>query len=187
MYRPYLNILWMWQSGAHILDNACRGIFDILTKLHSMKRSNELNCEASKLMPDGVTDSIFIDNARGSHVWDVDGNEYIDYKLGWGPVILGHSHRAVLKRVHEYDTRGLTYGLSNPMEIALARKIKSLVPCAEMIRYFVSGTEATMHAIRIARAYTKKRKGPQIWRSLSRFSRLCAICYRAGLQKYAYY
>jgi glutamate-1-semialdehyde 2,1-aminomutase len=60
--------------------------------------------------------------------------------------------------VHEYDTRGLTYGLSNPMEIALARKIKSLVPCAEMIRYFVSGTEATMHAIRIARAYTKKEK-----------------------------
>jgi glutamate-1-semialdehyde 2,1-aminomutase len=122
------------------------------------KKSKELGRQASKLMPRGVTDSPFVARAKGSHIWDVDGNEYIDYKLGWGPVILGHAHPAVIKRVHEYSRKGLSYGLSSPMEIEVARKIKSLVPCAETVRYFVSGTEATMHAIRIARAYTKKDK-----------------------------
>lgn len=147
-------------SGAHLFNDLHRRKRTIATlaKLRSMKRSQELNREGSKLMPKGAVDEIFIDRAKGSHIWDVDGNEYVDYKLGSGPVILGHGNPAVLKRVHEYDARGLSYALSNPMEIVLAKKIKSLVPCAEMIRYFVSGTEATMHAIRMARAYTKKDK-----------------------------
>jgi glutamate-1-semialdehyde 2,1-aminomutase len=123
-----------------------------------MKRSKELERKASKFMPTGAADSIFIENAKGSHIWDVDGNEYIDYKLGWGPVILGHSHPAVQKNVHEYDSKGICYALGNMLEIEVAKKIKSLVPSAEMIRFFVSGTEATMHAIRIARAYTKREK-----------------------------
>jgi glutamate-1-semialdehyde 2,1-aminomutase len=109
-------------------------------------------------MPSGAADSIFINNARGSHIWDVDGNEYIDYKLGWGPVILGHSHPAVQKNVHKYDNKGICYALGHPLEITVAKKIKSLIPSAEMIRFFVTGTEATMHAIRIARAYTKKER-----------------------------
>jgi len=123
-----------------------------------MKRSKELGKKASKFMPTGAADSIFIENAKGSHIWDVDGNEYIDFKLGWGPVILGHSHPAVQKNVHEYDNKGICYALGNTLEIEVAKKIKSLVPSAEMIRFFVSGTEATMHAIRIARAYTKREK-----------------------------
>lgn len=122
------------------------------------KLSKKLKQKADKLMPEGVADSIFIDNARGSHVWDVDGNEYIDYKLGYGPVIIGHGHPAVQDRVHEYDKRGVIYGSDTPLEVTLAEKLRSIVPSAEMIRYYVSGTEATMHAIKIARAYTGKDK-----------------------------
>ncbi len=124
----------------------------------SMKASKNLQRRASKMMPSKVLDSIFVSKAKGSHIWDVDGNEYVDYKLGYGPVILGHAHPAVLKRVHEYDQKGISYGFDNALELAVAEKIKSLVPSAERIRFFVSGTEATMHAIRIARAHTKKEK-----------------------------
>jgi glutamate-1-semialdehyde 2,1-aminomutase len=126
--------------------------------LLSMKASKNLQRRASKMMPSKVLDSIFVSKAKGSHIWDVDGNEYVDYKLGYGPVILGHAHPAVLKRVHEYDQKGISYGFDNALEVAVAEKIKSLVPSAERIRFFVSGTEATMHAIRIARAQTKKEK-----------------------------
>lgn len=120
--------------------------------------SKKLNQKAAKLMPDGVAESIFIDNARGSHIWDIDGNEYIDYKLGQGPVILGHSHPAVQNKVHEHDKRGVIYGSDTPLEITLAEKIRDIIPSAEMIRYYVSGTEATMNAIKIARAYTGREK-----------------------------
>jgi glutamate-1-semialdehyde 2,1-aminomutase len=123
-----------------------------------MKASKKLQRKASKMMPSEVLDSIFISKAKGSHIWDVDGNEYIDYKLGYGPVILGHAHPAVRKKVHEYDQKGISYGFDNALEVTVAEKIKSLVPSAERIRYFVSGTEATMHALRIARAKTKKEK-----------------------------
>lgn len=130
----------------------------MIIKMRTIKRSKELERKGSKFMPSGAADSIFINNARGSHILDVDGNEYIDYKLGWGPIILGHSDPAVQKNVHEYDNKGICYALGHPLEIAVAKKIKSLVPSAEMIRFFVTGTEATMHAIRIAIAYTKKER-----------------------------
>jgi glutamate-1-semialdehyde 2,1-aminomutase len=120
--------------------------------------SGRMKRAASKLMPSGVTEDIFIDNARGSRIWDVDGNEYVDYKLGYGPVILGHSHPEVEKRVHEYDQKGVIYGSDHPLEIEVAKKIKSLIPSAGMVRYFVTGTEATMNAIKIARAHTGKEK-----------------------------
>jgi glutamate-1-semialdehyde 2,1-aminomutase len=124
----------------------------------SMKHSKKLQRRGAKFFPKGAANHIFIDRTKGSHIWDVDGNEYIDYKLGWGPVILGHSNTAVLKRIHEYDNRGICYAFGNTLEIAVAEKIKSLVPSAEMIRFFVSGTEATMHGIRLSRAFTKKKK-----------------------------
>jgi glutamate-1-semialdehyde 2,1-aminomutase len=128
------------------------------TARFSTKQSEKLRQKLSKFLPDGVADSILVDNASGSHIWDVDGNQYIDYRLGYGPVILGHSHPAVQDRVHEYDKRGVIYGFDTPLEITVAEKIKSIVPSAEMIRFYVSGTEATMHAIKIARAYTGKEK-----------------------------
>jgi glutamate-1-semialdehyde 2,1-aminomutase len=127
-------------------------------RFRTQRLSKKLKQKAAKLMPAGVADSIFVNNAKGSHIWDVDRNEYIDYKLGYGSVILGHSHPAVQNKVHEYDKRGVIYGSDIPLEITLAEKIRSIIPSAEMIRYFVSGTEATMNAIKIARAYTGKEK-----------------------------
>lgn len=138
-----------------------------------MSRSSALHTKALGLMPGGVSSnarlwhkscpiyapcSIFIEKAQGSHIWDVDGNEYIDYRLGFGPVILGHSDPYVHNRIHEYDEKGIIFALDNPLEVTVAEKIKSLVPGAEMLRFSVTGTEATMHAIRIARAYTGKEK-----------------------------
>jgi glutamate-1-semialdehyde aminotransferase len=73
---------------------------DFSSSLFSTRLSKKLKQKAAKLMPDGVAESIFINNAKASHIWDVDGNEYIDYKLGQGPVILGHSHPAVQNRLH---------------------------------------------------------------------------------------
>lgn len=128
------------------------------TKPFSTKRSEKLKQKPAKFLPDGVADSILLDNAQGSHIWDVDGNEYIDYNLGSGSVILGHSYPAVQDRVHEYDKKGVIYGFDTPLEITIAEKIESIVPSAEMIRFYVSGTETTMHAIKIARAYTGKEK-----------------------------
>jgi glutamate-1-semialdehyde 2,1-aminomutase len=94
----------------------------------------------------------------GSHLWDVDGNEYIDYRLGFGPVILGHSYPAVHERIHKYDERGIIFALDNPLEVNVAEKVRAVVPSAEMVRFSVTGTEATMHAIRIARGYTGREK-----------------------------
>jgi len=138
-----------------------------------VSKSMEMYAKALRLMPGGVSSnarlwhklcpiyapcSIFVEKARGSHIWDVDGNEYVDYRLGFGPVILGHSYPSVHDRIHEYDERGIIYALDNPLEITVAEKVRSMVPSAEMIRFSVSGTEATMHAIRIARAYTGREK-----------------------------
>jgi glutamate-1-semialdehyde 2,1-aminomutase len=94
----------------------------------------------------------------GSHLWDVDGNEYIDYRLGFGPVILGHSYPAIHERIHEYDEKGIIFALDNPLEVNVAEKVRAVVPSAEMVRFSVTGTEATMHAIRIARGYTGREK-----------------------------
>lgn len=102
--------------------------------------------------------SIFIDRARGSHIWDVDGNEYIDYRLGYGPVILGHAFPGVNAAVQRAALKGQVYALDNELEIRLAEIICKTVPCAQLVRFANSGTEATMTALRIARAYTKKDK-----------------------------
>ena len=133
----------------------------------------ELFREAQSVLPAGVSSnarlwrhvcptlmpcSIFVQRAKGSHLWDVDGNEYIDYRMGFGPVILGHSDPRVHEAVHRVDEDGLIFALSHELEIQVAKKISSMVPCADMVRFCNSGTEATMHAIRVARAFTKREK-----------------------------
>ncbi len=110
------------------------------------------------ICPTDLPCSIFVKKAFGSRIIDVDNNEYIDYRLGFGPVILGHSFPAIHKAVHTADEKGLVYALDNEMEIKVAKKIQSIVPCAERIRFTNSGTESTMTALRIARGYTKKEK-----------------------------
>ncbi|MBI4257666.1 MAG: aspartate aminotransferase family protein [Thaumarchaeota archaeon] len=144
-----------------------------MPKQFSLTKSMDMHSRALKVLPRGVSSnarlwhktcrthrpcSIFIESAKGSHLWDVDGNEYIDYRLGFGPVILGHSYPAVHDHIHKYDEKGIIFALDNPLEVSVAEKIRKLVPSAEMVRFSVTGTEATMHAIRIARGYTGREK-----------------------------
>ena len=102
--------------------------------------------------------TIFINKAKGAHIWDVDDNQYIDYRLGYGPVILGHGYPRVVQAVNRAQKEGAVYALGNELEIELAKKIVQHVPCAEMTRFANSGTESTMAAVRVARGYTKKEK-----------------------------
>lgn len=124
---------------------------------------------AQELIPGGVnspvrafanvdTTPVFYDHVQGSHVWDVDGNEYIDFVGSWGPMILGHRPEVVECAVRTQLERGVSYGAPCEEEIALAEKIVALVPAAEKVRMVSSGTEAVMSAIRLARGATGRSK-----------------------------
>lgn len=101
---------------------------------------------------------LFIDRAKGSHIYDVDGNDYVDYVLSWGPMILGHAQDKVVKSVMETAQKGTSFGAPSPLETELAGWVKKRVPSIETMRMVNSGTEATMSAIRLARGYTKREK-----------------------------
>lgn len=101
---------------------------------------------------------IFIARAKGSKLWDVDGNEFIDYVGSWGPMILGHAHRKVLEAIKKAAEDGSSFGAATAREVEMAEMISSLMPSVEMVRMVNSGTEATMSAIRLARAFTGKEK-----------------------------
>src|SRR3954467_9011656 len=101
---------------------------------------------------------IYIEHARGSRKWDVDGNEYIDYGMGNGALILGHSHPAAIQAVQSVVENGLHFGNDHPRMLEWAGLIRDLVPCAERVRFDNSGTEGTMLALRLARAYTGRTK-----------------------------
>ena len=100
----------------------------------------------------------FIARAKGSHIYDVDGNDYIDYVGSWGPMLLGHAHDAVIDAVAETAKNGLSFGAPCGLESELAKLVMNLVPSVEMIRMVNSGTEATMSAIRAARGFTGRDK-----------------------------
>jgi len=123
--------------------------------------------ESSKYLAGGVASSlrssmkplpIFVESAAGSRVRDVDGNEYIDYLLAYGPLILGHAHPVLTEKLHQAMQRGFTYGLQHDGEIELARKLTEILPCAEQVAFSGSGTEAVMLALRLSRAFTGKKK-----------------------------
>jgi len=131
--------------------------------------SDKLFDIARQLMPGGVNSPVrafksvgrnplFIKRAFGSHIWDVDRNEFIDYIGSWGPMILGHSHPKVIEAIKMAVELGTSYGAPTEIEVKLAELITRLMPSIEMIRMVNSGTEATMSAIRLARAYTKRDK-----------------------------
>ena len=103
-------------------------------------------------------DPLFIAKAEGCHVWDADGNEYIDYIGSWGPMIAGHSHPKVLAALSETAQSGVSFGASTEIEIRLAEKIKSMMPSIQLLRMVNSGTEAAMSALRLARGYTGRNK-----------------------------
>lgn len=100
----------------------------------------------------------FIERAGGAYIYDADGAKYIDYLASWGPMILGHAHPQVIEAVNSAITRGTSYGAPTKVEVELAEMVVNAVPSIELVRFVNSGTEATMSALRLARAYTKRDK-----------------------------
>jgi glutamate-1-semialdehyde 2,1-aminomutase len=105
---------------------------------------------------EGITP--YLSRAKGAYLWDVDGNRYIDYRLAFGPIILGHAYDEVNAKVHEEIDRAVLCAMTTELEVDVAEMIIAMCPCVEMVRLACSGTEATMHAVRIARAYTGREK-----------------------------
>ncbi len=135
----------------------------------NLTRSHELYARAQQLFPGGVNspvrafkavggEPIFIDHGSGPYLYDVDGNRYLDYVQSWGPMILGHAFPSVVQAVQEASERGLSFGAPSPYELQLGQLITESMPSLELLRFVNSGTEATMSALRAARAYTKRRK-----------------------------
>ncbi|MDT7943627.1 MAG: glutamate-1-semialdehyde 2,1-aminomutase [Dehalococcoidia bacterium] len=125
--------------------------------------------EARRLMPGGVSSParsfravgmppLVLERGRGSRVWDADGREFIDYLMAFGPLILGHAHPAVVEAVGEALAQGTAFGATTALEVELARLISDALPSVQMVRFVNSGTEATMSAVRLARAYTGRTK-----------------------------
>src|SRR5713101_5332794 len=135
----------------------------------SRKKSEELFGEALKYIPGGVNSPVrafravggqpfFVNKAKGARVWDVDGNEYVDYVSTWGPAILGHAHPRIIKAVQRAAENGTSFGIPNPFEVTMAQLICAAVPSVQKVRMCNSGTEACMSAIRLARGFTKRDK-----------------------------
>jgi len=134
-----------------------------------LRRSQELFEEAQKYLPGGVDSPVrafkmvggtppFIKKGQGSRITDADGNDYIDYVSSWGPLILGHAHPQMVAAIQQAAENGTTFGASTELEITLAKMITEAVPSIEMVRFVNSGTEATMSALRLARAFTGRDK-----------------------------
>jgi len=125
-------------------------------------KQQDILFRARQVMPGGglgdFHPDVVIREGRGSRVWDEDGNEYIDYLIGSGPMILGHGHPEVLEAVAEQLSKGMTFFAQNAASIELAEEICKAVPCAEQVRYVSTGTEADMYAMRLARAFTHRDK-----------------------------
>ena len=137
-----------------------RSIIETFEELHPGSR--KLHERAARVFPDGVTHDVryftpfplYVERADGAHKWDVDGNEIIDFVMGHGALLLGHNHPDVKRAVAEQLERGTHYGASQELEIGWAERVQRLIPSAEVVRFTSSGTEATMMAIRLARAHT---------------------------------
>ncbi len=132
-------------------------------------KSDRLFAEALQYIPGGVNSPVrafravggtpfFVNHANGCRVWDVDGNEYIDYVGTWGPAILGHAHPKIIAAVKAAADHGTSFGIPNPCEVTMAKRICTLVPSVQKVRMTSSGTEACMSAIRLARGFTRRDK-----------------------------
>ena len=135
----------------------------------NIAKSISLFQQAQTLLPGGVDSPVrafravggqplFIERGEGPYLYDVDSNRYIDYVLSWGPLIAGHAHPKVVKAIQQAAARGTSYGAPSPLELELAGAVMEFMPNVEMIRFVNSGTEATMSALRLARAFTKRDK-----------------------------
>ena len=130
-------------------------------------RSNEIFQRGEKILVGGVDSPVrafrsvggtplVIEQARGAHLFDVDGHSYLDYVCSWGALILGHAHSGVMHAIQEQAALGTSYGMTSPLESELAEQIAQAIPSIEMLRFVSSGTEATMSAVRLARGFTKR-------------------------------
>src|SRR6202158_1515550 len=128
-------------------------------------RSEEIFRRATEILVGGVNspvrafravggDPIIVDRAAGARLWDADGNEYIDYVCSWGALIFGHAHPKVVEAITAQARRGTSYGMPTELEVELATRIRAALPSCEKVRFVSSGTEATMSAVRLARAAT---------------------------------
>ena len=137
--------------------------------MFSLEKSKQAFAEARTYMPGGVNSPVrsyrsvggnppFISSASGSRIYDIDGNEYIDYVLSWGPMILGHANPEIVASILEAIPRGTSYGAPTLLETEVAKKIQAFYPSMEMVRMVNSGTESTMSALRLARGYTGRDK-----------------------------
>lgn len=135
----------------------------------SFKKSEELFAEALKWIPGGVNSPVrafravggtpfFVNRAKGAHLFDLDGNEIIDYVGTWGPAILGHACPKIIKAIQDAAERGTSFGVPNSLEVKMAQMITRAIPSVQKVRMCNSGTEATMSAIRLARGYTRRDK-----------------------------
>jgi glutamate-1-semialdehyde 2,1-aminomutase len=135
----------------------------------NIQTSKDLFQQAQSVLPGGVDSPVrafravggqplFIERGEGPYLFDVDGNRFIDYVLSWGPLILGHAHPEVVAAVQKAAAGGTSYGAPSPLEIELGRLVQELMPNIELLRFVNSGTEATMSALRLARAFTKRNK-----------------------------
>ena len=135
----------------------------------NLKKSAAAFAEAKKFMPGGVNSPVrsfnsvdsnppFISHGAGSHIFDIDGNEYIDYVGSWGPLVLGHAHPRVVAALSRQIARGTSYGAPTLLETKLARLVNKIFPSMQVMRMVSSGTEATMSALRVARGYTGREK-----------------------------
>lgn len=122
---------------------------------------------AGKVLPFGVTsnfrwwgegENVGVARAEGAYLWDFDGNRYIDYQVAFGPIILGHGHPTIVERVSEAIKSGTVYALTHELEVKVAERLVQMCPGVDMVRFANSGTEATMHALRIARSHTAREK-----------------------------
>ena len=134
-----------------------------------IQKSIELFQQAQEILPGGVDSPVrayravggqplFIEKGAGAYLQDVDGNCYIDYVLSWGPLILGHAHPEVVAAIKQAAELGTSFGAPSPLELELAQLVQGFMPNLEMLRFVNSGTEATMTALRLARAFTKRDK-----------------------------
>ena len=137
------------------------------SKRSRYSKSEKLFAAASRILPGGVDSPVrafksvgatplFIDRARGARIHDVDGHEYIDYVMSWGPLIHGHAPKGLLKALTAAAARGTSFGAPTELETALAQRVATLMPSLERLRFVNSGTEAAMSAVRVARAATKR-------------------------------
>ena len=133
------------------------------------EKSNKLFDKAKSFIPGGVNspvrafkavnmNPVYIAKGKGSKLWDIDGNEYIDYVCSWGPLILGHADDRIVDKLEEYAKNGTSFGANSEIEVKFAELITQLYPSIQKIRMVSSGTEATMSAVRLARGYTNKSK-----------------------------